>query len=175
MFTKAIISSASAAAIMAGSSIPAFAYRVGDVPPLPTTHLRQHTELRDLHNTHPLVDLSKLMRGRSVADASGRSYLARSFAGVRSGQRNYRRHVLGWARGKDYRVLDRRVAVNRKGIGRGRLPFSLVTTGRGRGSHENYGKWMWDRPTRRDVRSNNLFNVVNRDRDLIREIQLSGV
>jgi hypothetical protein len=86
-------------------------------------------------------------------------------AQVRAAQRNFRRHVLGYLRGVDYRVLNISGDTRRnKG-----LPFSLVRTG-GRSS-ENYGDWGWDRPTRRDIRENQYHDQVNdRDRDILGEM-----
>ena len=106
-----------------------------------------------------------------MQDASGRVHLARSKASIRVGQRNYRRHILGRARGNDYRVLNVTGDVRLRGynVGKTNLPPSLIKTG-GR-SHSNYGAWMWDRPTRRDIRENKIYGKVNdRDRSVLKEM-----
>lgn len=161
--THFLISAASVLALFAGSVSPAFAYR-RSAPPVATTVLRQRSEVRELYADafSSILELANMHRGSAVSDTTGRSMLAR--AQVRAAQRNYRRHVLGYLRGVDYRVLNvsgdaRRVASSRS------LPFSLVTTGGG--SDQNHGSWGWDRPTRRDVRENGLHGCVDvRDRNI---------
>ena len=103
--THSLISAASALAILAGSATPALAYRRG-TPPVATTVLRQRSEVRELYADaySSILELSNSYRGTSVSDTTGRSMLAR--AQVRAAQRNFRRHVLGYLRGVDYRVLN---------------------------------------------------------------------
>ncbi len=163
--TRSFVSAVSALAIFVGSATPALAYRRG-VPPIATTQLRQRSEIRELYADaySSILDLATLTREVSVSDTTGRSLLAR--AQVRAAQRNFRRHVLGYLRGLDYRVLNisgddrRRVASG--------LPTTLVQTG-GNGASNN-GSWGYDRPTRRDIRENLYHNRVNdRDRDILQE------
>jgi len=169
--TRSLISAASALALTAGIVPSAFAYGKF-TPPLATTTLRQRSELRELYADafSSIMELSKTQRSAAVADVTGRSLLAR--AQVRGAQRNYSRHVLGYLRGVDYRVLNVSGDVRHKGVANiatGNLPFSLVTTG---GNSESFGDWMWDRPTRRDIRENLHYTQVNdRDRDLLIEMQ----
>ncbi len=162
--THSLISAASALAILAGSATPALAYRRG-TPPVATTVLRQRSEVRELYADaySSILELSNSYRGTSVSDTTGRSMLAR--AQVRAAQRNFRRHVLGYLRGVDYRVLNISGDVRRRGVANNsNLPFSLVQTG---GNNQNHGDWMWDRPTRRDIRSNSYHGCVNgRDRNI---------
>jgi hypothetical protein len=162
--THSLISAASALAILAGSATPALAYRRG-TPPVATTVLRQRSEVRELYADaySSILELSNSYRGTSVSDTTGRSMLAR--AQVRAAQRNFRRHVLGYLRGVDYRVLNISGDVRRRGVANNsKLPFSLVQTG---GNNQNHGDWMWDRPTRRDIRSNAYHGCVNgRDRNI---------
>lgn len=169
--TRSLISAASAVAMLAGSATPAFAY-VRSAPPVATTQLRQRAEIRELYADaySSILELANMNRGNSTPDTTGRSLLARSQ--VRAAQRNYRRHVLGYLRGIDYRVLNVSGDIRRRGVSPyAGLPNSLVTTGFG-GSDENFGTWMWDRPTRRDIRENLYFNEVNdRDRDLLEEMK----
>lgn len=162
--THSLISATSALALFAGSVSPALAYRRG-TPPVATTVLRQRSEIRELYADaySSILELSHSYRSSSVSDTTGRSMLAR--AQVRAAQRNFRRHVLGYLRGVDYRVLNvagdmRRTdgAVKTSG-----LPLSLVQTGGG--NSVNHGSWMWDRPTRRDIRSNAYHGCIN-DRDI---------
>ncbi|MDP7069186.1 MAG: hypothetical protein QF815_01560 [Candidatus Peribacteraceae bacterium] len=163
--THTLISAASALAIFAGTATPAFAYRTNARPPIATTQIRQRSALRELYADaySSILEISNSTRTSSVSDTTGRSMLAR--AQVRAAQRNFRRHVLGYLRGVDYRVLNISGDTRRnKG-----LPFSLVRTG-GRSS-ENYGDWGWDRPTRRDIRENQYHDQVNdRDRDILGEM-----
>lgn len=172
--TRSLISATSALAIFAGTATPALAY-VRSEPPVATTTLRQRAEIRELYADafSSILELASQQRGSATADTTGRSLLAR--AQVRAAQRNYRRHVLGYLRGVDYRVLNVSGDVRRRGVSPyAELPVSLVTTGRG-GSDENYGSWLWDRPTRRDIRENLYHNQVNdRDRDILGEMQNSS-
>ncbi|MCA9371013.1 MAG: hypothetical protein KC680_03580 [Candidatus Peregrinibacteria bacterium] len=172
--TRSLISAASALALFAGTATPAFAY-VHATPPVTTTTLRQRAEIRELYADafSSILELANMHRGSSTADTTGRSLLAR--AQVRAAQRNYRRHVLGYLRGVDYRVLNVSGDVRRRGVSPyAGLPLSLVTTGRG-GSDDNFGSWLWDRPTRRDIRENNIEDdVTNRDRDVLNEIENSS-
>ena len=105
---------ASALAIFAGSATPALAY-VRSAPPLATTTLRQRSEIRELYADafSSILELANMHRGPSVPDTTGRSLLAR--AQVRAAQRNYRRHVLGYLRGVDYRVLNVSGDIRRRG------------------------------------------------------------
>lgn len=173
--TRSLISGAAALTLSVGIVTPAFAYGSSlYTPPVATTTLRQRSELRELYADafSSILELSTMHRGTAVADTTGRSLLAR--AQVRAAQRNYRRHVLGYLRGIDYRVLNVSGDIRRRGVGSvatSDLPFSLVTTG---GNAENYGDWMWDRPTRRDIRENLYYTKVNdRDRDILGEMQKS--
>tara|TARA_Y100000310_G_scaffold95074_1_gene92934 strand:+ start:153 stop:671 length:519 start_codon:yes stop_codon:yes gene_type:complete len=162
--TRSLISTASVLAILAGSASPALAYRRG-TPPVPTTTLRQRGDLRELYADAytSILELSNMHRGSSVSDATGRTMLAR--AQVRAAQRNFRRHVLGYLRGVDYRVLNVSGDARRRGVAsaRSNLPFSLVRTGGGH--NPNHGAWGWDRPTRRDIRSNMYHGCIH-DRDI---------
>lgn len=166
--TRSLIGAASALAIMAGST-PALAY-VSALPPVATTTLRQRAEIRELYADafSSILELANMHRNVSTMDTTGRSLLAR--AQVRAAQRNYRRHVLGYLRGVDYRVLnisgaDRTLA----GVDTS-LPFSLVRTGGGNTSDPSTGSWGYDRPTRRDVRENLYYTKVSdRDRDILGE------
>jgi hypothetical protein len=163
--THSLISAASALAILAGSVTPALAYRRAS-PPVPTTVLRQRSEIRELYADaySSILELSTMYRGTAVSDTTGRSMLAR--AQVRAAQRNFRRHVLGYLRGMDYRILNTSGDMRRKGIASRSLPFSLVQTG---GYNQNFGSWMWDRPTRRDIRSNAYYGCLRRNnRDIYR-------
>ena len=164
--THSLISAASALAIFAGSASPALAYRRG-TPPVPTTVLRQREQVRDLYADaySSILELSNSYRSAAVSDTTGRSMLAR--AQVRAAQRNFRRHGLGYLRGVDYRVLNVSGDMRRRdgAIKTANLPFSLVQTG---GSSSNHGAWGWDRPTRRDIRSNSYHGCVDaRDRDIL--------
>ena len=170
--TRSLISAAAAFSILAGSATPAFAYR-RDRPPIATTTLRQRSDLRELYADaySSILELANMRRENSVSDTTGRSMLAR--AQVRAAQRNFRRHVLGYLRGVDYRVLNVTGDVRRLASARSRLPYSLVQTGGG--SHDNHGSWLWDRPTRRDIRENLYHNRVNnRDRNLLEEMRNSS-
>ena len=169
--THSLISAASALALLAGSATPAFAYRRG-VPPVATTTLRQRSDIRELYADaySSILELANMHRKSSVSDTTGRSMLAR--AQIRAAQRNYRRHVLGYLRGVDYRVLNT-TGLGRRVAGNASLPYSLVQTGGG--SDENFGSWHWDRPTRRDVRENGYHNRVNdRARNILEEIRNSS-
>ncbi len=172
--TRSLLSASTALAIFAGSAAPALAY-VRSEPPIATTTLRQRGEIRELYADafNSILELANMSRGQATADLTGRSLLAR--AQVRAAQRNYRRHVLGYLRGIDYRVLNISGDVRRSG-GNGaiaNLPLSLVTTGGG--NADNHGDWMWDRPTRRDIRENLHYTQVNdRDRDILVEIESSS-
>lgn len=168
--TRSVISAASALAIFAGSAAPALAY-VRSEPPIATTTLRQRGEIRELYADafSSILELANMNRGQATADLTGRSLLAR--AQVRAAQRNYRRHVLGYLRGVDYRVLNISGDIRRTNTAAANLPLSLVTTG---GGSDNYGDWMWDRPTRRDIRENKYHNVDDRDRDLLGEMENSS-
>lgn len=165
MITRSLLSVTAVLAIFAGSISPAFAYRRG-TPPVPTTVLRQREEIRELYADaySSILELSSMYRGSATSDTTGRSMLAR--AQVRAAQRNFRRHVLGYLRGVDYRVLNVSGDMRRRGVAsNSSLPFSLVQTG---GNSANHGAWMWDRPTRRDIRSNAQHGCVNdRDRDIL--------
>lgn len=162
--TRSLISAASVLALFAGSVSPAFAYR-RSAPPVATTTLRQRSDIRELYADafSSILELANMHRGTSVSDTTGRSMLSR--AQTRAAQRNYRRHVLGYLRGVDYRVLNvsgdtRRIATATKS----ELPFSLVRTG---GNQDNHGQWGYDRPTRRDIRENGHYGCVNvRDRNV---------
>ncbi len=174
--TRTLISASAAIAMFAGTATPAFAY-VRSQPPIATTTLRQRGEIRELYADafSSILELANMNRGSAAPDTTGRSLLAR--AQVRAAQRNYRRHVLGYLRGVDYRVLNISGDMRRRGVspyaitaGNSTLPLSLVTTGGG-DSSDNHGSWMWDRITRRDVRENYYHNRVNdRDRDILGEI-----
>jgi hypothetical protein len=159
--THSLISAASALAILAGSVTPALAYRRGS-PPVPTTVLRQRSEIRELYADaySSILELSTMYRSPAVSDTTGRSMLAR--AQVRAAQRNFRRHILGYLRGVDYRILNTSGDIRRRGIATAssKLPFSLVQTG---GRNPNFGDWMWDRPTRRDIRSNAYYGCLRRN------------
>ncbi|MDA1292456.1 MAG: hypothetical protein O3A81_01615 [bacterium] len=162
--THSLISATSALALFAGSVSPALAYRRAE-PPVPTTVLRQREEIRNLYADaySSILELSSSFRGVAASDTTGRSMLARSQ--VRAAQRNYRRHVLGYLRGVDYRVLNVAGDTRRQNgavATKSSLPFSLIQTG---GNSDNNGSWMWDRPTRRDIRSNAHYGCVN-DRDI---------
>jgi hypothetical protein len=163
MITRSLLSVTAALAIFAGSISPALAYRRG-TPPVPTTVLRQRSELRELYADaySSILELSNMYRSAAVSDTTGRSMLARSQ--VRAAQRNYRRHVLGYLRGVDYRILNVSGDVRRSGGGiatnNSNLPFSLVQTG---GNSANHGAWGWDRPTRRDIRSNAYYGCLSRN------------
>ena len=163
--THSLISAASVLAIFAGSATPALAYRRG-VPPVATTQLRQRSEIRDLYADaySSILHDAGMTRSASVSDTTGRSHLAR--AQVRAAQRNFRRHVLGYLRGVDYRVLNVS-GDNRRVVSKG-LPTTLVQTG---GNHpDNNGSWGYDRPTRRDIRENFYHSQVDdRDRDILGE------
>lgn len=163
--THSLISAASVLAIFAGSATPALAYR-REAPPVATTQLRQRSEIRDLYADaySSILHNAGMTRGTSVSDTTGRSQLAR--AQVRAAQRNFRRHVLGYLRGVDYRVLNVS-GDNRRQVSKG-LPSTLVQTG---GNHpDNNGSWGYDRPTRRDIRENLYHSQVNdRDRDILGE------
>lgn len=172
--TRSLISATSALAIFAGSAAPAFAY-VRSTPPVSTTTLRQRGEIRELYADafSSILELASMQRGTAAADTTGRSMLARSQ--VRAAQRNYRRHVLGYLRGVDYRVLNVSGDIRKRGVSPvASLPLSLVTTGNG-GSDDNFGSWMWDRPTRRDIRENKYHTMVDdRDRDVLSEMENSS-
>ena len=161
--THSLISAASALAIFAGSASPALAYRRG-TPPVATTVLRQREEMRNLYADaySSILELSNSYRSPSVSDTTGRSMLGR--AQVRAAQRNFRRHVLGYLRGVDYRVLNVSGDMRRRdgAIKTSNLPFSLVQTG---GNSANHGAWGWDRPTRRDIRSNSYHGCIT-DRNI---------
>ena len=162
--TQSLLSTAAVLAILAGSASPVLAYRRG-TPPVPTTVLRQRSEVRDLYADaySSILENAHMHRGVSTTDTTGRSMLAR--AQVRAAQRNYRRHVLGYLRGVDYRVLNVSGDVRRSRTRSAALPFSLVQTG---GNDQNHGNWGWDRTTRRDIRSNAAHGCVNdRDRDIL--------
>lgn len=172
--TRSLLSAASALAIFAGSAAPALAY-VRAEPPVSTTTLRQRGEIRELYADafDSILELANMTRGQATADLTGRSLLAR--AQVRASQRNYRRHVLGYLRGIDYRVLNISGDVRRSGgyAANQDLPLSLVTTGGG--NDDNYGDWMWNRPTRRGIRENMHYSQVNnRKRDILAEIAASS-
>lgn len=163
--TRSIISAASALAIFAGTATPALAYR-RSAPPIPTTQLRQRSEIRELYADaySSILELSSSVRGNAVSDTTGRSMLAR--AQVRAAQRNFRRHVLGYLRGIDYRILNVS-GDTRRSVSNG-LPTTLVQTG-GRNA-DNNGNWGYDRPTRRDIRENLYHSRVNdRNRDILAE------
>lgn len=161
--TRSIISCASVLAVFAGSVSPAFAYRRAE-PPVATTTLRQRSDIRELYADafSSILELANMHRSAAVSDTTGRSMLAR--AQVRAAQRNYRRHVLGYLRGVDYRVLNVSGDSRRNVASRG-LPFSLVQTG-GQ-SDENYGSWGYNRPTRRAIRDRGYYGCTdNRNRDV---------
>lgn len=165
--TRTILSAAFALVILAGSATPALAYR-RDAPPVATTTLRQREDIRELYADaySSILELSNMHRGVATSDTTGRTMLAR--AQVRAAQRNFRRHVLGYLRGVDYRVLNVSGDMRKRGVATasGNLPFSLVQTG-----GDNNGQWGWDRPTRRDIRENLYHNrVSDRDRDLHTEM-----
>ena len=162
--TRSLISAAAALSILAGSATPAFAYRRG-TPPVATTTLRQRSDLRELYADafSSILELANMHRRPAVSDTTGRSMLAR--AQMRAAQRNYRRHVLGYLRGVDYRILNISGDERRLASARSKLPYSLVQTGGG--SDDNHGSWLWDRPTRRDIRDNGYHGCVTlRDRDI---------
>ena len=158
--TRSLLSAASALAMFASSATPALAYR-RDTPPIPTTVLRQSSEIRELYADafSSILELSRMYRTEAVADTTGRSMLTRSQ--VRAAQRNFRRHILGYLRGVDYRILNVSGLDRAAATATSDLPFSLVQTG---DSSDNYGNWEWDRPTRRDIRDNNMFGFVDRHR-----------
>ena len=163
--TRTLLTAASALAMIAGSVTPALASRF--TPPIATTTLRRSSEIRELYADafSSILELSKMYRSEAMQDTTGRSLLARSQ--VRAAQRNFRRHVLGYLRGVDYRILNVSGDLRRQGLKTaGNLPFSLVQTGAG---EDNVGNWMWDRPTRRDVRLNDMFGITTRDRDILGE------
>ncbi len=162
--TRFLLSAASALTVLAGSATPALAYR-RDAPPIPTTTLRQSSEIRELYadSFASILSLSKMYRGESALDTTGRSMLSRGQ--IRTAQRNYRRHVLGYLRGVDYRILNVSGYMRGNMNATGDLPFSLVQTGGG----DNFGDWQWDRPTRRDIRENNMYRIDNRDRNILEE------
>lgn len=166
--TRSLISAASAVAMLSGSVTPALAY--GDyTPPVATTTLRQREAIRELYADaySSILELANMHRGESMTDTTGRSMLAR--AQVRAAQRNFRRHVLGYLRGVDYRVLNVSGDMRKRGVATttANLPFSLVQTG-----GNSNGSWQWDRPTRRDIRENQYYTQVNdRNRNILQEMQ----
>ncbi len=147
--THSLIGAASVLAIFAGSATPALAYPRNAKPPVATTTLRQRSELRELYADafSSILELANMHRGNSTMDTTGRSMLQR--AQVRASQRNFRRHVLGYLRGVDYRVLNVSGDTRRSVVARDRnLPLSLVRTG-----NPNNGSWGHDRKIRRtDIR-----------------------
>jgi len=158
--TRSFISAASALAIFAGTAAPALAYQ--ESPHAPTTRLSLRGEdaksYADVYAS--VLALNGNIRAVSNADTTGRSMLAR--AQVRSAQRNFNRHILGYLRGADYRIL------NTVGRNSSALPTALVQTGTN--NAVNQGSWGYDRPTRRDIRDNQLFNQVDsRKRNVLAE------
>lgn len=164
--THSLVSAASVLAICAGTATPALAYR-RETPPIATTQLRQRSEIRELYADaySSILHSAGMTRGTSVSDTTGRANLAR--AQVRAAQRNFRRHVLGYLRGVDYRVLNT-AGADRRQVTQGLLPSTLVQTGGD--SSDNNGSWGYDRPTRRDIRENLYHAQVNdRDRNILEE------
>ena len=153
MSTRIILSSVAVAVMTVTAAAPSFAYRIGE-PPFPPAHMRRLTDMRDSHVTfQPVVALADLLRDEAMQDQSGRMHLARARLSVRTHMRNTNRHLLGASRGNDYRILDTRDTFVRSGsmpVATG-LPPRLVGTG-GQDTDENFGKWNWDRPSRRDIR-----------------------
>lgn len=172
--TRSLIGAASAVAIMAGST-PAFAY-VSATPPVATTTLRQRAEIRELYADafSSILELANMHRGVSTMDTTGRSFLAR--AQVRAAQRNYRRHVLGYLRGVDYRVLNISGASRTLAGVDASLPTSLVRTGGGASYSANAGSWGTSlKPTRRQIREGSYYGQVNdRKRDILGEMENSS-
>jgi hypothetical protein len=103
-----------------------------------------------------------LGRGISEEGYTGRFHLPqRSFARWDLLD-NARRHRLGLeARNGDWRILNLAGDPSRHplGVPSEALPPAIVRTGSD-----------YDRPTRRDIRDNGLFNVNDRDRDLLAEM-----
>lgn len=165
---RTLISATAVLVLFVSTTAPAFAYRDA-TPPVATTTLRQRSQLRELYADafSSILVLAKMQRSTPTTDISGRSMLARSQ--IRASQRNFRRHVLGWLRGVDYRVLNVSGDHQRRGLDiatRGVFPPSLVVTG---GSRSNHGSWGWDRITRRDIRDGNLYGVSARNRNVLQE------
>jgi len=152
MTIRTFVSAASALALLAGAT-PALAA----VEPLPVPLVRTtgHENLRELYMKAIFADtgLSRMDRMEALSDLTGRSLLSRSQ--VRYSQRNFRRHVLGYLRGLDYRVLNVTGDARKRGlfVHDNMLPGSLVITGSGEDSNSY---WNFDRPTRRDAEQANI-------------------
>lgn len=158
--TRSLISTASALAIFAGSATPAFAYLPESMTPSTRLSLRGHDAKSYADIYASVMALNGDTRAVSASDSTGRSLLAR--AQVRSAQRNFNRHILGYLRGLDYRIL------NTVGRHSSDMPAALVQTGTSEAV--NNGGWGYDRPTRRDIRNNQYFNrIENRKRDILSE------
>lgn len=147
-FSRIFVSATLAAAMFIGAA-PAFA---SETLPVPLVRTSGHENLRELYaKVLFTVDVeTRTARMESSADLTGRSLLARSQ--IRSSQRNFRRHVLGYLRGLDYRVMNVSGDLRKRGVlqaGDATLPDSLVVTGAG--AYDIANIWGWDRPTRRDV------------------------
>ncbi len=167
--TRSLISAASALAMFAGSVAPAFANQY--TPPTATVSLRRQLDARDIF-ADAFSSLTNMQRMIASPDMTGRSMLARSQ--VRYAQRNLRRHILGYLRGVDYRILnvagDARIRSNLNTGVAADLPTSLVQTGGS--SSDQHGDWMYDRPTRRDISTNNTVGCVfSESRDILNEIE----
>ena len=159
--TRSLISAASVLAVFAGTAAPAFAY-VPESLSAPATRLSLRGEdaksYADIYAS--ALESNGNVRAVSVSDTTGRSLLSR--AQVRLAQRNFNRHILGYLRGLDYRVL------NTVGRDSSDLPTELVETGTD--DTADHGKWGYDRPTRRGIRDNGHYSQVNnRKRDILAE------
>ena len=159
--TRSLISAVSVLAVFAGTAAPTLAY-LPESPLAPATRLSLRGEdaksYADIYAS--VLESNGNVRAVSASDTTGRSMLSR--AQVRLAQRNFNRHILGYLRGLDYRVL------NTVGRDSSDLPAALVQTGAD--ETVNQGGWGYDRPTRRDIRDNGQFNQINgRNRDVLTE------
>lgn len=152
MTIRTFVSAASAFALLTGA-VPAFA--AASDTPVPLVMTTGHENLRELYMKALFADtgISRMDRMEALNDLTGRSLLARSQ--IRFSQRNFRRHVLGYLRGLDYRVLNVTGDARKRGlfVHDNMLPGSLVVTGAGDDSN---GHWGFDRPTRRDAEQSNV-------------------
>lgn len=158
--SRSLLSSTSVLALLASSATPALA---ATIRPLSIRGRYENTQSYVVNNA-PVV--------RTVAqpDATGRTLLTRSQ--VRLAQRNYRRHILGYLRGMDYRVLNTAgdTRTQRMADTTTELPLSLVQTGKNSSVSQNF------RPNPRSVHDGGYYGdrVINRDRDILSEIENSS-
>lgn len=141
---RTFLAAAAAASLLAGAA-PVLAAEL----PVPLVMTSGNNKLRDQYAKAVFTVQDYVRQDRMVAqnDMTGSSMLQR--ATIRTAQKNFHHHILGYLRGGDYRILNASGDLRKRGLFAGsELPASLVTTGGTKA--DRLLTWGWDRPTVRD-------------------------